>query len=94
MATQTEQIAASQAYQQVPADWKLEFQRWSDSGLLSLLEDSRADVKIRSYARWELDYRLAFGRTALPERELPKADRSRWTMAGAAKTIREEMSDG
>ena len=48
---------------------------------MSLVEDSRADPKVRAYAGWELDYRMAFGKTELPEKHLPKVDRSRWTLA-------------
>lgn len=92
MATQTEQIAASQQRQLIPAAWQLEFQTWSDSALLSLLEDNRADAMVRAYSRWELDYRLAFGKSSLPERELPKADRSRWTLAGAEVEIARRMA--
>ena len=92
MATQTEQIAASQAYQLVPTDWKVDFQTWSDAALLSLVEDNRADPKVRACAGWELDYRMAFGKKVLPEKELPKADRSRWTMAGAEAEIARRMA--
>ena len=92
MATQTEQIAASQQRQLVPPAWQLEFQTWSDAALLSLNEDGRADPEIRAYAGWELDYRIAFGKSSLPERELPKADRSRWTMPGAEAEIARRMA--
>ena len=70
----------------------MDFQTWSDSALLLLHEDSRADVKVRSYAKWELEYRMAFGKTALPEKELPKPDGSRWTMAAAEAEIARRMA--
>ena len=70
----------------------MEFQTWSDSALLSLLEDNRADAMVRAYSRWELDYRLAFGKSSLPEKELPKADRNRWTLAGAEAEIARRMA--
>lgn len=92
MATQTEQIAASQQRQQVPQVWQLEFQTWSDAALLSLNEDDRASPDARSFAGWELDYRAAFGKTALSEAKFPKVDRSRWTLAGAQAEILRSMA--
>jgi hypothetical protein len=88
VATRQEQIAAERQRQLVPAIWQVEFQTWSDDALLSLNEDERVSPEIRSYAGWELDYRMAFGKTALPVKELPKADRSRWSMKGAEETIK------
>lgn len=93
MATQTEQIAASKQREQVPAVWQLEFQTWTDSALLSLHEEEKAEAAIRSYALWELEYRLAFDKKALPVKELPKVDRSRWTLAGAQEEIRRRMEE-
>lgn len=93
MATETEKVAANQQRTQIPAVWQMEFQTWSDAALLSLNEDGRADPEIRAYAGWELDYRIAFGKTALPEKELPKADRSRWTLAGAEAEIKHRMEE-
>ncbi len=90
MATQTEQIAASQQRQQIPVLWQLQFQTWSDGALLSLNEDETADIEVRSYAGWELDYRAAFGKTALPEKRAPKVDRTKWTLVGATKTLKEQ----
>lgn len=93
MASPTEMTAASMQRQQIPAQWQLEFQTWSDDALLSLNEDERASPEVRSYAGWEFDYRIAFGKTALPEKALPKVDRSRWSQAGAEATIRRLMEE-
>lgn len=93
MATETEKVAANQQRAAIPLAWQMEFQTWSDDALLSLNEDGQADPEIRAYAGWEFDYRIAFGKTALPVKELPKADRSRWTMAGAEATIRHRMEE-
>ena len=83
-----EKIATDRQHSLVPAMWQVEFQSWTDAALLSLHEDERVTPDVRSYAGWELDYRAAFGKQPLPVKELPKADRSRWTMAGAEATIR------
>lgn len=91
MATPTEQIAANQQRQQIPAQWQLDFQTWTNAALLSLLEDEMADPEVRAYAGWELDYRIAFSKTALPEKQKPPIDRSRWTLAGAQSEIRRRM---
>ena len=93
MTTQTEQIAAARQREAVPAVWQLEFQTWSDDALLSLNEDERASPDVRAFAGWELDYRVAFGKAALPEKELPKVDRRRWTLEGARETIRRQMEE-
>ena len=50
-----------------------------------------ADPEVRAYAGWELDYRIAFSKTALPEKQKPPIDRSRWTLAGAQSEIRRRM---
>lgn len=93
MATPTEQTAASKQRDLIPAAWQVEFQTWSDAALLSLNEDERVPAEVRSYAGWELDYRMAFGKRPLPEKELPKADRSRWTLAGAQEIIQRRMEE-
>lgn len=92
MATQTEQIAVSKQRDLVPQEWQLEFQTWSDDALLSLLGEELADPEVRAFAGWELDYRIAFGKSGLPEKEMPPVDRSRWTMDGARETIRRQMA--
>lgn len=92
MATQTEQIALSKQREQVPAVWQLELQTWTDSALLSLHEEEKAESAVRSYALWELEYRIAFDKKPLPVKELTKADRHRWTMADAEATIRRLMA--
>ena len=69
--------------------WQVEFQTWSDSALLSLHESETSDPAVRSYAIWELEYRLAFDKKPLPEKQKPPIDRSRWTIAGAEATIRQ-----
>lgn len=76
MATPTEQTAASKQREMIPREWLLEFQTWSDSALLSLHESEGVDSLVRSYAIWELEYRIAFDKKPLPVKELPKADRS------------------
>jgi len=48
---------------------------------------------VRSYAVWELEYRLAFDKKPLPVKELPKVDRTRWTLAGAEAEIRRRMEE-
>ena len=93
MATQTEQIAASKQRDLVPAVWQLEFQSWSDDALLSLNEEELASPEVRSYAGWEFDYRIAFGKTSLPEKKQALIDRSRWTLAGAQAEIRRRMEE-
>jgi hypothetical protein len=93
MASQTEQIAASKQRELVPAVWQMEFQTWNDSALLSLHESEGADPAVRSYALWELEYRLAFDKKPLPVKEMPKVDRSRWTLAGAQESIRRRMEE-
>lgn len=71
----------------------MEFQTWTDSALLSLHESEGADPVVRSYAVWELEYRLAFDKKPLPVKELAKVDRSRWTLAGAEAEIRRRMEE-
>jgi hypothetical protein len=88
-----EKIAADRQHSMVPAMWQVEFQTWTDDALLSLVEDERASPDVRAYAGWELDYRQAFGKAPLPVKELPKADRSRWTMKGAEETIKRKMEE-
>ena len=61
MATQVEQVAATQQRQQIPPNFRLEFDDWADKTLRSLSEDFVIDPAIRAYARWELAYRKAFG---------------------------------
>lgn len=61
MATQAEQIAASQMRQKIPTHWLIEFNDWTDDSLLSLSRDVAVLPEIRAFAGWELDYRLAFG---------------------------------
>ena len=61
MANQTGQIAASQQRQAVPKEWQLVFADWANSTLQSLTGDLAVGPSIRAYARWELDYRKAFG---------------------------------
>ncbi len=61
MPNQTEQIAASQQRQQVPADWQLVWAEWTNDSLDSLSHDDTAPPKVRIWAGWELDYRIAFG---------------------------------
>lgn len=101
MATQTEQIMASQLRQRIPTEWLVDFQTWSDAALLSLAEDERADRDVRAYATWELDYRIAYDRPG-PADDAPgvrgakgekPVDRSRWTQAGAEATIRRLMEE-
>lgn len=48
---------------------------------------------MRAYALWELEYRLAFDKKPLPVKDPPKADRSRWTMAGVEATVRRLMAE-
>lgn len=60
---------------------------------MSLVSDERASPDVRAYAGWELDYRIAFSKTDLPVKELPKADRSKWSMKGAEETIRKAMQE-
>ena len=61
MATAGEQVAASQQRQRIPTEWQVEFQTWTSESLLSLSEDEIVQPKVRAYASWELDYRIAFG---------------------------------
>lgn len=61
MATQVEMIAANQQRQQIPGDWLLVFNDWSNNSLLSLSQDVLAPSKVRAWAGWEFDYRAAFG---------------------------------
>jgi len=76
MASQAQQVAASQQRHQVPAEWQIEFQDWTGDALLSLSEDEKASKKIRAYALWELDFRLAF--------EAPEPKQPKYTPRGSA----------
>lgn len=91
--TRQDQIASERQRQLVPAIWQVGFQTWSDDALLSLNEDERVPSDVRSFAGWELDYRMAFDKKSLPEKQLPKVDRSRWTFAGAEAEIRRRMEE-
>ena len=58
---QTAQISASQQRQRIPTEWQIEFRNWTDSALLSLIEDDGvSNEKVKAYALWELEYRVAF----------------------------------
>lgn len=60
MPTTSEQIATSQQRQRIPGAWQVEFLDWTAEALLSLSKDAAAKKEFRSYAQWELDYRIAF----------------------------------
>ena len=94
MATQTEQISASQQRQRIPTEWQIEFLTWKNSSLLSLSQDATAQHEVKAYAGWELDYRIAFGILVDdPPNPTPLVDRSRWTLEGARATIRRQMEE-
>lgn len=60
MGTVAEQVAASQQRQRIPTDWLMEFQEWSNDSLLSLSQDEGVSRAERTWAAWELEYRIAF----------------------------------
>ena len=61
MVSQTAQIAASRQRERVPKEWQRGFEDWANETLSSLAKDTGADTDSRNYARWELEYRKAFG---------------------------------
>jgi hypothetical protein len=44
----------------VAGEWRLEFSTWSNEALLSLSNDESAPEKVRTFAGWEFDYRIAW----------------------------------
>lgn len=91
MATQTEQIAASQQRHMIPKEWLTEFNDWTNTSLSSLAGDEQASRDIRAWAGWELDYRMAFG---IEVADLPIAGDVRpFTQERAEAVIKQRMAE-
>ena len=86
MASQVEQVAATQQRQNLPKEWLMEFDDWANSTLQGFADDERVNKDWRAYARWELEYRRAFGHVALlhPETGALLRVNTRDTAAAAA----------
>lgn len=56
-----EQVSTSQNRNRIPSEWALEFYDWSDDALASMADDPAVATDKRAWARYELDYRRAFG---------------------------------
>ena len=87
MATQNEQIAASQQRQRIPTEWQVEFLTWSNDSLLSLNEDAIVRPEIRAYAGWELDYRIA-NAIEVTDPAPPQVERHEYTTAYAERLVK------
>lgn len=91
MASETEKIAASKQRDLIPSQWQVLFSDFSKSSLASLATDLVAHETVRAYARWELEYRIAFNKADPAELpQFPPVDRSKYTARRLAEESREK----
>lgn len=107
MTSNVEAVAIANQRAKIPTNIAVTFEQMTNDELASMALDDKLKPDTRAYAGWELDYREAMSievyydadadlikrrkGAPLPVKEPPKADRSRWTLAGAEATIRRRM---